>query len=271
MLNKPFAYFYWDPSPEIFHFNLPLLGRPLLWYGFFFAVGFLLGYWVLLKVLREDEGLRSKAKFLAEKLTFYVVVGTVIGARIGDVLFYHRWAEFIRDPLVVIKFWEGGLASHGGVIGIMVAVILFQRKYRLFSWVRLLDLLAVPSGLVGCFIRLGNFINQEILGKETHVPWAVVFGHPANQSMPAPRHPVQLYEAAFYLLVFFLIFFLRKEKKEGYLSGLFFVLVFGFRFAVEFLKEEQSTFMGAHPMLDMGQILSLPFILFGLFLLLRKK
>lgn len=210
-------------------------------------------------------------KDIAEKLTAYVVIGTILGARVGDVLFYHSWADIAQDPLIFIKFWEGGLASHGGAAGIMIALVIFQRKYKVFSWIKLLDILAVPAGLVGCFIRLGNFINQEVLGKLTDVPWAVVFGHPADHSLPAPRHPVQIYEALFYLLVFLLLFFLRKEKKEGYLSGLFFVLVFGFRFAVEFLKEEQSALMGSHPFLDMGQLLSVPFIIFGLFLLLRKQ
>lgn len=263
---------YWDPSPEMLPFNIPFLGRPILWYGFFFALGFFLGYWVFLYLLKHHakKEVRDQAAFLAEKMTLYVVLGTVIGARLGEFFFYQTYSEWLQDPLWVFKIWKGGLASHGGAVGILVALFLFQRRYKVLSWLGFLDLLVIPTGLVGFCIRIGNFINQEILGKETNVPWAVVFGHPIDRSLPAARHPVQLYEAFFYLLVFFLLFFLRKNKREGFLAGLFLVLVFVFRFGIEFLKEEQSPLMGAHAWIDMGQILSVPFVIFGLFLLFRK-
>jgi phosphatidylglycerol:prolipoprotein diacylglycerol transferase len=262
---------YWDPKPEIFSYNLPLLGRPLLWYGFLFAVGFFLGYYVLVFCLKKRG--QAKAKFYAEKLAFYLIIGMVLGARLGDLLFYQSWGSLTQDPGALFRFWEGGLASHGGAVGILVALWLFQRKYGLYSWLQWLDLIVIPAGLIGCFIRVGNFINQEILGKVTTVPWAVVFGHPMDGSAPLPRHPVQLYEALFYLGVFFLLLalFLRKKWKAGLLSGLFLTLVFTFRFIIEFWKEEQSEMISPHVALTMGQLLSLPLIGFGLWLLWKFK
>jgi len=267
-----FSIIYWDPKPEMFHWNIPLLGRPILWYGFLFAVGFLIGYKILLSLLRHysRKEVKQNAKFFAEKLTLYVVLGTVIGARLGDVLFYQSWHQILRDPFSVIKFWEGGLASHGGAVGILIALGLFSRRYHL-NWKEVLDWVAIPTGVAGFFIRIGNFVNQEILGTKTSVPWGVVFGHPADGSIPAPRHPVQLYEAFFYLAVFFLLYFWARPKKwpPGKIGGLFITLVFLFRFCIEFFKEEQSAWFSGS--IDMGQLLSLPLIGLGLFLLARKK
>lgn len=258
----------------MFHFNLPLLGRPILWYGFCFATGFLIGYWVFVYLLRHvrEKEVKIQAKTLAEKMTFYVIVGTVVGARLGDVFFYQSPSTYLHDPFSIFKVWTGGLASHGGALGILIALWLFSRRYPVLSWSRWLDLVVVPAGIVGFFIRIGNFINQEVLGKITDVPWAVVFGHAADGSLPAPRHPVQLYEALFYLTVFGLLFWLfhKKELREGRLAGLFLVLVFSFRFFIEFFKEEQSVLLSGSHLFDMGQLLSLPFLVLGLYLLFRK-
>lgn len=261
---------HWDPSPEMFAFPIPLLGRPILWYGFCFALGFALSYYALLYLLRQITA--SKAKFLAEHLSFYVILGTLIGARLGDVLFYQRPSDYLTDPWMIVKVWEGGLASHGGVMGIIVAVFLFSRKYRDLSFLKLLDLLSIVAGLAAGCIRIGNFINQEILGTVTDVPWAVVFGHPADHSAPAPRHPVQLYEALFYFSLFALLFFYVRKKKwlEGRLTGLFLLLVFTFRFFIEFFKEEQSRLI-TNGTFDMGQFLSIPLVLLGLYLLCRQS
>lgn len=261
---------YWDPSPELLPFNIPFLGRPILWYGFLFALGFFSAYLVLVSILKKGIH-RERAKFLAEKLSFYVVVGTVIGAKLGDFFFYQDW----HDPLSFFKIWERGLASHGAMLGIFISLFLFLKKYQKtipsLSWRRLLDWVVVVGSLVGAFIRVGNFINQEILGKVTNVPWAVVFGHPIDGSLPAPRHPVQLYEAAFYLFIFGVCYFLYRSKKwpDGKLAGLGFAAVFSFRFFIEFFKEEQSSWMSAHSLLNMGQILSLPLIIFGLYLFFK--
>jgi prolipoprotein diacylglyceryl transferase len=262
------GYFYWDPSRAIVPWDIPLLGRPILWYGFLFALGFFLSYLVLFELIKDR---RDHPKKIADVLTLYAVLGAVIGARIFDILFYENWHQILHDPLSVFRVWEGGLASHGGVLGILVAFAIFQRRYRYFSNLELLDLAVIPAGLAAAFIRIGNFFNQEILGTSTNVPWAVVFGHPADGSFPIPRHPVQLYEAIFYLAVFGVMWSLRKWwKKAGKATGCFLLLVFGFRFLIEFLKEEQSAWL-AHFPLTMGQLLSIPFIVLGSYLFFRKS
>lgn len=268
------SYFYWDPPKALLPWDLPFLHRPVLWYGFLFALGFFLAYGVLVILLRKekDKEVQTHAKKIADQLTYYVILGTLIGARLFDVLFYENWNGIFQDPWSIFKVWEGGLASHGGVLGILIALILFQKRHRFCSWLHLLDLLVLPAGVVAFFIRIGNFINQEILGKPTELPWAVVFGHPADGSFPMPRHPVQLYEAFYYLGVFGALWFLRKRWsswKEGKLAGLFLVVIFTFRFLIEFLKEEQSWWI-AHGPITMGQLLSIPFILVGLFLYFRR-
>ncbi len=269
----------WDPSPELTHFNIPLLGRPILWYGFLFAVGFFCGYLILIYLLKRDKNLeiRKQAKFLVEKLSLYVIVGVVIGAKLGDLIFYQDWSYFKTDPLSFFKVWERGLASHGGVVGILIAVFLFIKKYQkkipALSWKRVLDWMSVPAGLVGACIRVGNFINQEILGTPTNVPWAVSFGHPIDGSGTFPRHPVQLYEAFFYLCLFGICFFIYRKKKwrEGQMAGFFLLTVFAFRFFIEFFKEKQSYWISAQSCLDMGQLLSVPFVILGIYLLFSSS
>lgn len=264
------SFFHWDPSPYMFEFSIPLLNRPILWYGFFFALGFFIAYRVILWVLPQQEGKR-----VAEKLAWYVILGTVIGARLGDVLFYQDWDVIRRDPISVVKVWEGGLASHGGALGILVALYLFSLKEGMFSFLEWVDRVALTAGCVGGLIRIGNFVNQELVGTPSTVPWAVVFGHPADGSSPVPRHPVQLYEAFAYFFFFFFMLFLWKKvpaiQKPGRATGLFVVLVFSFRFVIEFWKEEASRHLTSQAFLDMAQYLSLPFIVLGFFLLARKQ
>lgn len=262
---------HWDPSPEMFHWNLPLLGRPILWYGFLFALGFLLAYGVLFSLIKDKV---PHPRRTLDQLSFYVILGTVIGARLFDVIFYENWHQIAEHPWSVFEVWRGGLASHGAVAGILISLTFFQRRHRFCSYLRLLDLLTIPAGLVAGFIRIGNFVNQEIIGKPTNLPWAVVFGHPADGSAAVPRHPVQLYEALFYLSMFIALFALRRgwqQWKEGRVCGLFLVLTFGFRFLIEFLKEEQSWHLAGSG-LTMGQWLSIPLFLVGLYLsLFRQK
>jgi len=272
----------------MFNFDLPLLGRPILWYGFFFALGFFLGYWVLVYLLRRyfhqvshfpKNKIKVKAAFFAEKIAVYVIIGTIVGARLGDVLFYQDWAVIQKDPMTLVRFWEGGLASHGGAAGIFFALFFFSRRYRkeggIFSFLRVLDLVVIPAAVGGCFIRLGNFFNQEILGTFTELPWGVIFGHPVDGGPLLPRHPVQLYESLWYFLTFLILFYYSKKnlgvQKPGKICGLFFILVFGFRFLIEFLKVEQSVFLTAASYFRMGQYLSLPFIAVGIWLVMRKK
>lgn len=222
--------------------------------------------------------LKWRAKDFAEKLILYVIGATIIGARLGHVLFYESFSEYLSHPLSFFKTWEGGLASHGGVVAIIIALWLFRRssrkKYPDFTWYHLLDRIAIPTMFVAGLIRVGNFFNQEILGMETQVPWAVIFGHPADGSPVLPRHPAQLYESVFYFGVFALLMWLWKHFNEkwpaGRFAGMAIFLSFAFRFVIEFIKVGQSRLFD-HPesWLLMGQWLSLPLAAIGLFFLLK--
>ena len=249
---------------------MPLLDRPILWYGAFFALGFFLAYLFFVSLLKRE---RDEAKKIADQLTTYILVGVILGARLFDVIFYENVRDVLHDPLILVRFWEAGLSSHGAVIGLILSVLIYQRRHRPFSTLHLLDLLAVVAGLPAACIRVGNFFNQEILGTPSDLPWAVTFGHPADGSFPVPRHPVQLYEALYYFALFGLMWSLKSRLvkwREGRLCGLFLMAVFVFRFFIEFVKEEQSFWLRASS-LTMGQWLSLPFIAFGLFLFFRRK
>lgn len=218
------------------------------------------------------------AAALTDKITVYVAIGTVVGARVCDVLFY-GFSYYLQHPLDIFKIWEGGLASHGGAVGILIAIILYTKNIKkvfpFFTPMAITDMVAIIAALSGAFIRIGNFFNQEILGKETRVPWAVVFGHPWNGESIVPRHPVQLYEAFYYFAAFAFMWMLWKKRgvnvREGFYTGWLFVLVFSFRFAIEWLKLPQTTGASPDAFLSTGQLLSIPFILAGLFLLLRKN
>lgn len=278
-----FSYINWDPSRAMTTWNIPLLDRPILWYGFFFALGFFLAYLVFQSLLKEfmlPYRVRKKEILkVAEKLCLYVIVGTIVGARLGDVLFYQSPADYLNDFLGIFKFWEGGLSSHGGVIGILMSLWVFctryQKKYPMLTWVALLDLMVIPALLAGGFIRVGNFFNQEIVGTVTTMPWGVLFGSAADGGPLAPRHPVQLYEAIFYFSFFVVLWSLRKNVpavyRLGKTSGLFFIGTFTFRFVIEFVKSPQSALIASGSILDMGQFLSLPLILVGVLLLLCKQ
>jgi len=280
---------YWNPDPEMFW--IPFIHFPILWYGFFFAVGFWIAFLLFSRILfcyfrflpctKNPCGhLKATAAQIADQLTLYIVAGTLIGARLGHFLFYEHPATYCSDFLEFFRFRHGGLASHGAVLGIVFAAFLFARriktKYPDLNWVRILDLIAPPAAFVGCCIRIGNFFNQEILGTESSLPWAIVFGRAIDGKNFISRHPAQLYEAASYLVIFFLLWHLKNQKRfllvRGRLTGLFFVLVFAVRFFLEFLKTEQShIFLGA---LTMGQILSIPAVFAGcvfLYLNVLKK
>jgi prolipoprotein diacylglyceryl transferase len=276
MLMIQTAFIYWDPKPEIF--TLPIIDWPVLWYGVLFAFGFAVGFPIFVDLLNRFYGSNQKqrATKITDRLTLYMILGTVIGARVGHFLFYERPEKYLSDPWEFFRLWEGGLASHGAAVGIVIALLVF--RYRIASeeprltLIRLLDFVAVPTAFAAFCIRVGNFINQEVLGTPTTLPWGVVFGHPADRSFPVPRHPAQLYEAFFYLLVFLILWRLSFKKRflesQGKLIGLFLVLVFGFRLAVEFIKLEQSHIFSSA--LTMGQILSLPAIAAGIFFFWKR-
>lgn len=265
---------FWDPNPVLW--KVPGIGLPILWYGAIFAAAFALGFPIFVRLLSRWTS-HEKAIFLADRIVLYVVLATVIGARLGHFVFYEKPSSYLLHPWEFFLPPYAGLASHGALIAIPIALYLFVRRYRAslgdVTWLRLLDLISVPTALVGAWIRVGNFVNQEILGTPTSLPWGVVFGHPADRSPIVARHPVQLYEAVAYLAVFCVLWFwsMRKDRapKEGEVFGLFLVLVFGFRLLFEHWKVEQSHLMPFGISWTMGQLLSIPGILVGLFLLFR--
>lgn len=256
--------FNWHISPDIFSFG-PFTIR---WYGLLFALGFVVGYQIMSWIfLNEKKSIKD-----LEYLSIAMILGTVIGARLGHCFFYDP-EYYLSNPLEILQVWKGGLASHGAAIGILIALWVFHKKKEDFSYMWILDRIVIVIALAGFFIRFGNFFNSEILGTPANVPWAVIF----SRIDMIPRHPAQLYEAFSYLIIFIvLITYYKKYKaniKPGFLIGLFLVGVFGMRFIIEYFKENQSDFESALP-LKMGQILSIPFVLIGIYFIykaFRKK
>lgn len=220
--------------------------------------------------------IKEKASYIAERITLYMVIATVVGARLGHLIFYEDFSYYLQHPLKILKTWDGGLASHGAAVAIILGLYIFSKRIKQFyptlSLITLLDLVSLPTCFAAVCIRIGNFFNQEILGKNTDKFWGVIFGSPIDGVM-VPRHPAQLYEAFFYLLLFFLLLALsfkpRFYLKQGRFIGLFLFFVFTFRFFIEFLKVEQSSWNQSY--LLMGQFLSIPFIILGLIFIFRKK
>ncbi|CRX39250.1 prolipoprotein diacylglyceryl transferase [Estrella lausannensis] len=216
---------------------------------------------------------KELASLFTDRLLWFIIAGCIIGARLGHVLFYDLH-YYLAHPAQIFNLRAGGLASHGGAVGVMLGLYAYTALYRSrfseISFLKLLDVVVVPTALVAFFIRIGNFINQEILGHPTDMPWGVVFGHPVEGGGAVARHPVQLYEALFYLFTYVLLLLLANRLKVGRLAGLFFLLVFGSRFVLEFFKEPQSLVINEHSLLA-GQLLSLPFIALSLYLLLRRE
>ena len=243
----------------------------LRWYSLLFALGFALSFFLLKRVFKEENVPAEKL----DVLLIYIVFATVLGARLGHCLFYEfgYYSQHPSEILLPFRFspqfeFTGfqGLASHGGAIGIMIAVLVYSKIEKLnVNWV--MDKLALAIPLACAFIRLGNLFNSEMVGHPTSVPWAVVF----LQLDEVPRHPGQLYEAIAYFSIFlFLNLFYQKVKKQnGFVFGLFLVLMFSARFALEFFKVDQVSFESGMAV-NMGQLLSIPFIIGGVYLMVRK-
>lgn len=252
------TYIHWNVSPEIFSIG-PLHVR---WYGLMFAVGFLFGYSHGEKMFKHEN---IDLKWL-ESLFIYLIVATVVGARLGHVLFY-GWDYYSQHPIEILYVWQGGLASHGGVLGILIALTLWSRKVSKRSILWVLDRVVVPTALVAALIRFGNLMNSEIYGVETTMPWGFIFER--NQETVA-KHPTQIYESLSYLITFGVMLYMYWKTKakdyQGLIFGVFFVMVFGARFLIEFIKEDQEAFEAAMS-LNMGQWLSIPFVLTGLILI----
>ncbi len=263
-----FNYIHWNPDITLIDLGF----FELRWYSLLFAAGFILSYMIVSQYFKKENISQEKL----DKLTVYIVIATIIGARLGHVIFYdwEYYSENLLEIFLPVRFeptfqFVGfqGLASHGGAIAILVAIWLFRRNHHMEElWT--LDKLALVVPLAGMFIRLGNLMNSEIIGKPAEVPWAFVFEQVDN----IPRHPGQLYEAIAYLLIFGItnLVYHKLKKQNGFVFGLFLVLLFSARFIVEFFKIHQSEFeIGM--ILNMGQILSIPFIIFGLVLMILKN
>ena len=268
----------WDVDPWLVRFSDSFGIR---WYGLLFALTFLVGYILFLRFFKK-EGLSDE---LLDQLTLYIAIGTVVGARLGHCFFYDS-GYYFKHPIEIIKIWEGGLASHGAGIGIILALWLFVRKNKMsFLWY--MDRITVVTALGGFFIRSGNLMNSEIYGRPTTLPWGFSFIRDKSRvdffdpntgellGKHLPCHPTQLYEGLAYLFIFVLLFRLitkyRSTLKEGVIFSWFLILVFTTRFFIEFLKFEQADFelnLISKFHLNMGQLLSIPFVLGGIGLLI---
>ncbi|MDD7438268.1 MAG: prolipoprotein diacylglyceryl transferase [Bacteroidales bacterium] len=256
----------WTLDPIIFQLG----GARIGWYGVLFAIGLIIFGGGILAKMWKHEGLTEQSY---NWLVVYVLVATVVGARLGHCFFYEP-EYYLANPLEIFQTWKGGLASHGGVIGIMIAVYLYSKKVSKQSMLWTFDRLCVPTGLVAAMIRLGNLANHEIYGHATDVPWAFRFidnipqwQMGAEPIFTAPSHPTQLYEALAYLLTFGVCMWLYWKrdayKHEGLIFGVAMIMIFVARFFIEFVKNDQVGFE-ANMNLNMGQWLSVPFILIGI-------
>ena len=277
-----FSKIQWAPSDTLFKIG----SFGVHYYSLMFVVAFSLGLYLMKKMYEKEK---VSVEYV-EPLLFYVVIATVLGARLGEVFFY-SWGYYqnhLIEILLPIRALEGssflfglidgyeftgfrGLASHGATIGILIGLYLYQKQYSYKPLIWILDRLVIPVSLGAALVRVGNFFNSEIVGNYTYNNFGVVF---LNRGEIAPRHPAQLYEAIGYLALFFLLRYLYNNKVKrpnGYLFGLFFIVLFSVRFLVEFVKVSQGGFETYIPLLSTGQWLSIPMILFGLFFMFKKS
>lgn len=251
----------WNVDPELFRIG----SFAVRWYGLLFVSGFVLGYWMFTKFFERE----NVDKGILDPLLYTLLLGTLVGARLGHCIFYQpdyyfgSWDGFLE----IFQVWKGGLASHGGTIVLFFCMMWFARKYgpkNNFDFVWILDHLCIAVVFAATFIRLGNLFNSEIYGDVTSLPWGFVF---ERRGEVEPKHPTQLYEALSYFLLglFLLWLYVKKLDKvyRGTFIGIFFIVCFGMRFIIEFIKEPQVEFEETM-LLDMGQILSIPFIILGI-------
>ena len=258
-------YIVWNPNPAIIEWPVTIR-----WYGLMFAVGFWIGFNIVAATFKR-EGAPEKWLGL---LLIWVAAGTIIGARLGHVFFY-EWDYYSQHPLKIFATWEGGLASHGGTIGVMLAVFGFSYFTTKRSPLWTFDRLVIAIALVGALIRIGNLMNSEIFGHATTLPWGFMFPRSAewhHYYEGQACHPTQIYEALCYLALFGLLMWLYWKKnageRPGLIFGIFFIGIFVPRFFIEFIKNPQVEFE-RDMVLNMGQLLSIPFIIIGVWLAVR--
>ena len=273
----------WDVSPFIFG------DSGIRWYGLMWAIG-LYVCWKVNDIMYKKENCPAE---WSDQLFFWMAAGVIIGARLGHCWFYewHQYGEpwhlfgweftyrnpYIENPLRLLRIWEGGLSSHGGAIGLITAAILLNKykfsRYPQFgtSWLWILDRLCVGVCITGALIRFGNLMNSEIYGDPTTLPWGFIFVN-GDTYRDVPCHPTQIYEILYCLVAFAVTYpmykFTQARRREGLLLGVFLEIVFFTRFCLEFIKLDQEAFEAGH-ILNMGQVLSLPFVALGIFLIIR--
>jgi phosphatidylglycerol:prolipoprotein diacylglycerol transferase len=252
-------------------------------YGLLFVSGIIMGYFVIRKMFKAEQ---VEDKIL-DTLVTYMVLATIIGARLGHVLFYGPYWDKIANGQIVergyfshpgdiVKIWEGGLASHGAAIAILIALFIFTKKVSKRSYIWILDRIAAPIAIAATFIRLGNLVNHEMVGYVTDVPWAFEFQYYFNEAIgnydPTPRHPAQLYEAICYFISFGILLYLywklKKWQQPGFVFGSFLILIFGSRIICEFFKLGQTARDYTLP-LNTGQLLSIPLVIAGIYLVMK--
>jgi prolipoprotein diacylglyceryl transferase len=255
-------YITWSVKPQIFEIGW----FQLRWYGLLFAGAFIAGNYLMGKMFKHDGVPDS----WLDKILIYVLVGTILGARIGHVLFYD-WAYYSQNLGEILMVWKGGLASHGAAIGIIISAWLFAKNVSHKPTLWGLDRIVIVVALSGLFIRVGNLMNSEIIGIPTDVPWAFIFTNVDN----LPRHPAQLYEAIADTIIFLFLnysFYNRNaDKKIGWLFGMFLILVFASRFFIEYFKTSQGGFESTLGYFSTGQWLSIPFVLAGFYFVWRAN
>ena len=259
----------WTANPVLFQLGF----FAVRWYSLMFLIGFTIGYYIIYKMFKH-EGARQE---WIDKLLIYVAIATIVGSRLGHVFFY-QWDYYSQHPLDIIKIWEGGLASHGGTIGIIIAILLYSKYVTKKSPIWTFDRLVVPVALVGALIRIGNLFNHEIYGHDTTLPWGFRFIENlhgwmagADPIFTAPCHPTQIYEALAYLALFSLLMVMywkyNCQERKGLIFGVFLTWLFSARFFIEFIKNVQVEFEEGMA-LNRGQWLSVPFIIAGVVLII---
>ncbi|MBN1462152.1 MAG: prolipoprotein diacylglyceryl transferase [Paludibacteraceae bacterium] len=273
----------WDVNPVI----VELFGREVRWYGLMWGVGFLIGFELISRIFKNENG----GADWADKIFIYMFVGTIIGARLGHCLFYEHWFDwvdsngvlqegYISHPLNLLKVWEGGLSSHGGAFGILVSMYLYNRNVTKKGFIWIFDRLVIPVAFVGACIRFGNLMNSEIYGEPTNLAWGFEFVRDYTWHKPIaeggsgglPVHPTQIYEILYCLVALGVTSFMywkkRAYERKGLIFGTFLLIIFGTRFLLEFIKNNQESFE-QNLLLNMGQILSIPFIIWGCWLIIN--
>lgn len=283
----------WNVNPTLTPESWPITVR---YYGLFFALAFIVAYKIMEYVYKRETILVEEV----DRLSIFMILSVIIGARLGHVLFYEP-ADYFKDPITILYIWKGGLASHGAAIALLIGIYLYIRTLNKkisnslitvpkskYSYLWMLDRLILTIPIGGAFIRLGNLMNSEIYGHETTFPWGFRFVRGVAEEygldpkdvvaeMVPPSHPTQIYEAVAYIIIFVILFMMYRKKgpaiREGRLFGWFLILLFGVRFVVEFVKNIQVGFetnLIAKTHLNMGQWLSIPFIIAGIIIMLKS-